>query len=52
MRYRCLVCNWIYDEAKEGTLFDDLPLDWRCPLCMAGHDQFEAVDEGCEGEKG
>lgn len=50
MRFRCLVCEWIYDEAKEGTLFDDLPQDWRCPICHASHDDFELINEGCAGE--
>jgi len=47
MRFRCLVCNWTYDESKEGTLFDDLAQDWQCPVCFAGHDSFELIDENC-----
>ena len=50
MRFRCLVCGWIYDENKEGKPFDDLPEDWRCPVCLASHDNFELIDENCEGE--
>jgi len=32
-KYRCTVCNWIYDEAKEGVKFSDLPAEWVCPIC-------------------
>lgn len=40
-RYKCKVCNYIYDpEAGEprtntppGTAFEDLPDSWRCPKC-------------------
>ena len=24
-RYRCTVCNWVYDEEVEGKAFSDLP---------------------------
>jgi rubredoxin len=40
-RYICSFCNYVYDEArgephrgiKPGTKFDDLPDDYRCPVC-------------------
>ena len=51
MKFRCLVCGWIYDEEDEAVRFDDLPSDWRCPVCYAGHDSIEPVDEGCYGEE-
>jgi len=40
------VCGWIYDEAKEGTPFTDLPDDWVCPECGAPKDAFEKMKEG------
>lgn len=52
--YRCTVCNYIYDEKKEGYLFDDLPGDWRCPVCNSPKKTFillrEEVVEFKEGE--
>jgi|GEM_PF-5494525 rubredoxin len=24
-RYRCTVCNWVYDEEQEGIPFNSLP---------------------------
>jgi pyruvate oxidase len=32
-KYRCTVCNYIYDEEKEGKKFSELPDEWRCPVC-------------------
>lgn len=52
-KYKCKVCGYIYDPRKgdpEGgikpnTSFERLPSDWVCPLCGAGKDQFEPVEE-------
>ena len=41
MKYICTVCGHVYDEAVEGTPFDQLPEDWLCPLCGVGKDLFE-----------
>jgi len=51
-RYMCVVCGFVYDEAEgspehgipPGTRFDDLPLNWKCPECGAGKEEFEVVD--------
>lgn len=42
-RYRCTVCDYVYDEEKQGTAFADLPSDWACPECGAGKDAFEQI---------
>lgn len=47
-KYVCDVCGWVYDEQlgdpdngiEAGTLFQDLPEDFVCPLCGVGKDQF------------
>jgi pyruvate oxidase len=42
--YRCTICGYIYDPANEGGVaFEDLPDDWRCPVCNAPKDAFEPV---------
>ncbi len=41
MKYVCTVCQWVYDEEKEGTKFDELGDDWTCPICGVGKDMFE-----------
>jgi thiamine pyrophosphate-dependent acetolactate synthase large subunit-like protein/rubredoxin len=49
-RYRCSVCNWVYDPEKEGKDFEDLPDDFTCPICGAPKSAFVAErlvrDEG------
>jgi rubredoxin len=41
VKYRCTVCDYIYDEEIEGIAFAELPADWVCPDCGAGKDAFE-----------
>jgi rubredoxin len=51
-KYKCLVCDWIYDEEKgspkegikAGTKWNDVPEDWVCPDCGATKDQFDMVE--------
>ncbi len=53
MKYRCILCSYVYDPAvgdpdngvAPGTAFDDIPDTWVCPECGAGKDQFEPVEE-------
>lgn len=51
-KYRCTVCNYVYDEEVEGVKFDDLPEDWRCPVCNSPKSVFIFLCEGalCEEE--
>lgn len=52
MKYKCDVCEYVYDPAKgdpdtgvpAGTPFEDLPPEWSCPECGAGKDQFSAAE--------
>ena len=44
-KYRCTICGYIYDEAKNEVKFVDLPDDWKCPLCGAPKSLFEEVKE-------
>ncbi len=39
-KYRCTVCNWVYDEAKQKVKFSDLPKEWVCPICGAPKSAF------------
>lgn len=43
-KYRCTVCNYVYDEEKEGIKFDDLPEGWRCPVCNSPKSVFVELD--------
>jgi len=52
-KYVCTVCGYIYDPEKgdptqnipPGTPFEDLPEDWKCPICGAGKNLFEKLKE-------
>ena len=53
VKYRCLMCGYVYDPAEgdvgggieAGTSFEDLPVDWVCPECGVGKEEFEPVEE-------
>ena len=44
MKYRCKICGYIYDDAKEKVSFADLPDSWKCPVCGAKKSDFEPVE--------
>ncbi len=52
-KYRCILCGYIYEPGlgdpdsgiAPGTAFEELPDDWQCPVCSAGKDDFEPVEE-------
>lgn len=39
--YTCNKCGAEYDEAKMGTLFKELPPDWKCPNCGCSKKDFK-----------
>ncbi|MBQ6058678.1 MAG: MBL fold metallo-hydrolase [Clostridia bacterium] len=40
-KYVCSVCGYVYDPAEhDGTAFEDLPDDWKCPRCKQPKDKF------------
>lgn len=50
-RYRCTVCNYVYDEVKEGKKFSELPNEWVCPVCGAPKSAFILLAEQAAEEK-
>lgn len=50
-RYECRACGYTYEPAKgdsksnisPGTSFEELPADWRCPVCGARKVKFSSV---------
>lgn len=50
-RHECRACGYIYEPAKgddkhqvpSGTRFEQLPTNWRCPVCGAQPGQFQNV---------
>ncbi len=45
MKYLCTLCGYVYDESIESTPFNELPDDYVCPLCGAGKEAFELIEE-------
>ena len=41
MRYICMICGYVYDDAKEKVPFESLPATWKCPLCGATKSDFK-----------
>ncbi|MEM8779476.1 MAG: rubredoxin [Cyanobacteria bacterium P01_G01_bin.49] len=52
--YECRLCGYVYEPSKgdakgnisAGTPFEELPSDWRCPVCSARSNQFTNVGAG------
>ena len=44
-KYRCTVCNYVFDEVKEGKAFSDLPKEWVCPVCGAPKSAFVLLSD-------
>ena len=43
-KYQCSLCGYIYDDAKEKIKFEDLPDDWKCPLCGVPKSLFNKIN--------
>ena len=50
--WQCIVCGFIYDEARglseegiaAGTRWEDIPADWSCPDCGVAKADFEMTE--------
>jgi rubredoxin len=50
-RHECRACGYVYEPTKgdskhdiaPGTPFEELPTDWRCPVCGARQSAFQNV---------
>lgn len=51
MKYICQICGYVYDDEKEKVPFDQLPDDWKCPLCGAAKSNFKAEEVKAEAPK-
>lgn len=39
--WRCAACKHLYRNSREAVQFEDLPDDWRCPVCRVLKADFE-----------
>lgn len=44
-KFRCTVCNFVYDEDNEPVKFSDLPSEWVCPVCGSPKTVFVMLTE-------
>jgi rubredoxin len=52
-KYKCKMCEYVYDPQKghpgagikSDTDFNDLPEEWRCPVCGAPKHAFDETDK-------
>jgi rubredoxin len=52
-KYLCTACGYVYDPAlgdpeagvKPGTVFEDLPDDWVCPVCKLDKSVFVPLNQ-------
>jgi len=52
IKYQCKICGYVYDPVEgdpdsgivPGTSFDDIPDDWKCPVCGVTKAEFIAID--------
>lgn len=50
-RHECRSCGYIYEpnegdprrQIAVGTLFEDVPANWRCPICGSPRSQFRNI---------
>ena len=48
-KYVCTLCGYEYDPEigdpdsgiAPGTAFEDIPEDWKCPVCGVGKENFQ-----------
>jgi len=52
-KWECVVCGYIYDPTignsgnniLPGTPFEELPDEWKCPVCDADKEDFRKIEE-------
>jgi len=56
-KYLCTICGYVYNPAKgdpdngieAGTKWEDVPVDWECPVCGASKDNFKKLKRKTKG---
>lgn len=56
-RYLCTTCGYVYNPEKGdpdsgidvGTKWEDVPDDWKCPVCGASKDNFKKLKRKTKG---
>ena len=51
-KYKCTICNYIYDEKVEKEKFSELSEKWTCPVCNAAKSAFVLLATTSKPQKG
>ena len=49
--YECKLCANLYDESREPKPWNQLPEDWKCPVCGATKDLYDPLVEPAGGSR-
>ncbi|MEG0357402.1 MAG: rubredoxin [Christensenellaceae bacterium] len=49
-KFICSICGYVYDETKENLKWDELPANWKCPLCGASKSDFREETSAVKSE--
>ncbi len=49
----CSICSYVYDETEvsSNVKWQELPYDWKCPICQAGKEAFVEKNEQATEKK-
>lgn len=47
-KFVCEVCDFVYDEEREGVPFAELGEDWVCPVCGTPRKHYRPLEEDTE----
>ena len=54
-KFKCNVCGYVYNpiegdpgnDVPKDTPFEDVPVDWKCPICGAAQQRFHKDEPAC-----
>ncbi|MBW2366552.1 MAG: alpha-hydroxy-acid oxidizing protein [Deltaproteobacteria bacterium] len=49
-RYRCVVCEYVYDEDNNDLPWCELSDDWPCPVCESPKKYYEVIEDAGTGD--
>ena len=50
-KYKCNVCDYVYDEKNEDVAFKDLKDDYSCPNCGCSKEDFAEIKADQKAKK-
>jgi glutamate synthase domain-containing protein 2/rubredoxin len=48
-RFACEVCGYIYDEERNEQAWQELPAEWKCPVCGTAKELYHPVEAAARG---